>query len=214
MKSENYINEYEEIIKKIKDIVSAKIVTDEDGQIEEIHVLAKPNRNPKQLVRDIESTLMAKYGSQIDHRKISIAQMDRNCEISKRGRLIFDRLESTVQGTLSEIKVVLKDESGNEYEGISKGVRSKRNKLRLVACATLNAVEQYIENPNIFTIEEVVISDIANHDIVIVGMSMVTMPGEEILTGAAVVKKELNETIVRATLCAVNRKICNSKLYT
>ena len=204
MKSENIINEYEEVIKKIKDIVSAKIVTNENGQIEEIHVLANPNRNPKQLVRDIESTLMATYGSQTDHRKISIAQIDNHYELDKMSRLIFDRLESTVWGTLFEIKVVLKEKNGNEYHGTSKGVRSASNKLRLAACATLNAAEQYIKSPNIFNIEEVMVSDIANHDIVIVGVSKITTLGEEILPGVAVVKEDLNETIVMATLCAVD----------
>jgi hypothetical protein len=40
----------------------------------EVHVLAQAGLAPKQLVRNIESALLAQLGLKIDHRKISIAQ--------------------------------------------------------------------------------------------------------------------------------------------
>jgi hypothetical protein len=47
-------------------------------QLTEIHVLASTDRNPKQIARDIQSTLFAVYGVEIDHRIISIAQLPQN----------------------------------------------------------------------------------------------------------------------------------------
>src|SRR5881296_2922362 len=44
------------------------------GEISEIHVLAQTDIPPKQVVRNIESALMAQLGVRIDHRKISVAQ--------------------------------------------------------------------------------------------------------------------------------------------
>src|ERR671920_2360815 len=44
------------------------------GEVSEVHVLAQSGLAPKQLVRNIESALLAQLGLKIDHRKISIAQ--------------------------------------------------------------------------------------------------------------------------------------------
>ena len=50
------------------------MVTTPLGEVSEVHVLAQAGLQPKQLVRNIESALLAQLGLKIDHRKISIAQ--------------------------------------------------------------------------------------------------------------------------------------------
>ena len=50
------------------------MVTTPLGEVSEVHVLAQSGLAPKQLVRNIESALLAQLGLKIDHRKISIAQ--------------------------------------------------------------------------------------------------------------------------------------------
>jgi len=42
--------------------------------VSEIHVLTTSDQQAKQVVRNIESALMAQLGLKIDHRKISVAQ--------------------------------------------------------------------------------------------------------------------------------------------
>jgi hypothetical protein len=42
--------------------------------VSEIHILAQSGLAPKQIVRNIESALLAQLGLRVDHRKISIAQ--------------------------------------------------------------------------------------------------------------------------------------------
>ncbi|HHY13189.1 MAG TPA: hypothetical protein GX526_00895 [Thermoanaerobacterales bacterium] len=207
MDREEIVKNYEEMLNKIKDIISTKIVVDDSGQIEEIHVLAEPHRDPKYLVRDIESTLIAAYGSKIDHRKISVAQQVYNDSFYKGSRLIFDRLGLTISGNILEVNISLEDEDGNKCTGSSKGIITNRNRLRLIGIAVLDAIEQHLGNPNIFTIEEVIISNIAGHEAVMIGVSMIRDFEEEILVGSAIVKKDINETVVRATLDAINRKI-------
>jgi len=44
------------------------------GEVSEIHVLTTSDQQAKQVVRNIESALMAQLGLKIDHRKISVAQ--------------------------------------------------------------------------------------------------------------------------------------------
>jgi len=65
----------EKLLLELDGVGSLKIVPDGAGGIEEIHVLSSSSLGPKQIVRNIESALLAEFGLQIDHRKISIARV-------------------------------------------------------------------------------------------------------------------------------------------
>jgi len=64
----------ENLLTSLEGILSARVVTTPLGEVSEVHVLAHAGLAPKQLVRNIESALLAQLGLKIDHRKISIAQ--------------------------------------------------------------------------------------------------------------------------------------------
>jgi hypothetical protein len=55
-------------------VLSARVVTTPLGEVSEVHVLAQSGLSPKQIVRNIESALLAQLGLKIAHRKISVAQ--------------------------------------------------------------------------------------------------------------------------------------------
>ena len=63
----------EELLSTLADVVSARIVASVSGEVETIHVLVTGDLSPKQMVRNIESALMAQLGMRVDHRKISVA---------------------------------------------------------------------------------------------------------------------------------------------
>ncbi|MGD8496940.1 MAG: hypothetical protein PVF05_12195, partial [Gemmatimonadales bacterium] len=64
----------EKLLVELEGVGSLKIVPDGHGGIDEVHVLSSSSLSPKQIVRNIESALLAEFGLQIDHRKISIAR--------------------------------------------------------------------------------------------------------------------------------------------
>src|ERR671911_780623 len=64
----------ENLLTSLEGILSVRVVTTPLGEVSEVHVLAQSGLAPKQLVRNIESALLAQLGLTIDHRKISIAQ--------------------------------------------------------------------------------------------------------------------------------------------
>src|SRR4051812_32308117 len=64
----------ENLITTLTGILSARVVVTPLGEVSEVHVLTKSDMQPKQVVRNIESALMAQLGFKIDHRKISVAQ--------------------------------------------------------------------------------------------------------------------------------------------
>lgn len=54
--SEHVVAErYEAAIRQVEGVVSCKVVLSDEGQIEEIHIMASTKRNPKQIVRDVET---------------------------------------------------------------------------------------------------------------------------------------------------------------
>ena len=63
----------EELIASLTDVVSVRITATESGSVDAIHVLVTGDTPPKQVVRNIESALMAQLGLRVDHRKVSIA---------------------------------------------------------------------------------------------------------------------------------------------
>ncbi|MEO8029532.1 MAG: hypothetical protein ABI765_01720 [Gemmatimonadota bacterium] len=64
----------ENLLTSLEGVLSARVVTTPLGEVSEVHVLAQAGLSPKQLVRNIESALLAQLGLKIDHRKISVAQ--------------------------------------------------------------------------------------------------------------------------------------------
>src|SRR5882724_10716487 len=64
----------ENLLTSLEGILSARVVTTPLGEVSEVHILAHAGLQAKQLVRNIESALLAQLGLKIDHRKISIAQ--------------------------------------------------------------------------------------------------------------------------------------------
>src|SRR5258706_11407697 len=64
----------ENLITALTGVLSARVVVTPLGEVSEVHVLTNSDMQPKQVVRNIESALMAQLGFKIDHRKISVAQ--------------------------------------------------------------------------------------------------------------------------------------------
>lgn len=64
----------ENLLTSLSGVLSARVVTTPMGEVSEIHILAQAGVAPKQIVRNVESALLAQLGLKVDHRKISVAQ--------------------------------------------------------------------------------------------------------------------------------------------
>ena len=67
------IKRAEELILTLPGVISARIIAGDSGAIDQIHVLTTSELTPKQMVRNIESALIAHLAMRIDHRKMSVA---------------------------------------------------------------------------------------------------------------------------------------------
>ena len=68
------VDEAEALLRTLPAIASAKVLRDADGIVRDVHVLATTDLGPKQIVRNVESALLARFGVRLDHRAISVAQ--------------------------------------------------------------------------------------------------------------------------------------------
>lgn len=196
----------EHIIRQLRDVLSARVVVDKTGAIQEIHVLVSSNRSPKQVVRDIESALLASHGIVVDHRKISVAQMQGALLRSVRNRLRVADVEITINGTKAQATVHL--QRGSEtFTGQAAGQGSQVNQLRLIANATVRAVEQSCRMTDQIAIEDINPNVmVAGRQIVIAVVNMLSQYGEDVLTGSALVRNDVNRAVVNAVLDALNRR--------
>ena len=64
----------EALLRTLPAIASARLLRDADGTVRDVHVLATTDLAPKQIVRNVESALLARFGIRLDHRAISVAQ--------------------------------------------------------------------------------------------------------------------------------------------
>jgi hypothetical protein len=186
------VAEIEEALCQVAEIKAARVVTSTEGVIQEIHVLALPSKAPKQLVRDIESTIMASFGIPVDHKKISIAQLGQ------------EMLPKTDQQDTVSVELEL---DGDNYTGEASGAASQTARLRLVAQATLNAVEQYTHGSYSFALEDVSVVHLGRERVAVCCMALVTPLGEQTYAGSALVHQNEKDSIVKATLDAINRRM-------
>lgn len=196
----------EGVIRQLREVLSVRVIVDRSGAIQEIHVLISSNRSPKQVVRDIESALLASHGIVVDHRKISVAQLQGTLLRSVRNRLRVADVELAVNGTKAEATVHL--QRGSEtFTGQAAGQGSQSNQLRLIATATVRAVEQACRMTDQIAVEEINPNVVvAGRQIVVAVVNMLSQYGEDVLTGSALVRNDVNRAVVNAVLDALNRR--------
>jgi hypothetical protein len=211
--SPHLILEIETALSQVAEIRAARIVSSDEGVIQEIHILADPSKSPKQLVRDIESTIMAQFGIPIDHKKVSIAQLGRESIIEEtedttqlHARARIHSVHTDVMGVRAVATVTLELE-GEMYAGTAEGPASTTGRRRLVGQATLNAVEKYTNGSFGFALEDVALVTLGRERVAVSVVILVTPLGEQALAGSALARQSENDSLVRATLDAINRRL-------
>ncbi len=199
------VKELEEALRSLKGVQGARVVINEAGEVEEIHVVVESQRSPKQMVRDVESLLLARFNLSVDHRKISVAQLGEERKLVEK-RLKFHDLSLSVAGTRAKTVVRLK--KGEEIlEGEATGAASSRNILTLFSQATLNAVAKCLPDEVAFSLNDILLMDSKGRETVVVLVDLLSPEGEEPLAGAALVKQDVGKAAVLATLSAINRRL-------
>lgn len=96
---------------------------------------------------------------------------------------------------------------GQLFPGESSAAATPSSVHRSVAQATLRAVEAVVGERARFELEQLELNQLGPDRAVVVVVSMLTRVGSERLTGVSVVREDVRQAVIRATLDALNRRI-------
>ncbi len=201
-------------LSRLRGIVSARVVTDERGEIVEIHVLADQGRHPKQISRDIESALFSEFGIRVDHRKISIAQTRDMEESQTETRLKFLGIDYSIDRASARARVSV-GRGDETYIGAATTAGGNVNQEQLVARATLEAVMEYLRNTSLrngevaMELRDFSRSETNGRAFFAVTVRVHGERGDLDLIGSAIVRDDPWRAAACATLDAINRRLAS-----
>ncbi|MEJ2722407.1 MAG: hypothetical protein P8181_14910 [bacterium] len=215
---------------RIQGVSSCRISTDEAGEITEVHVVATAKKAPKFVARDVESCLKAMAGVEVDHRKIGVVVFDSDEGDSNEGEPPAEE-ESTDAGGepvvefpveeypsrfefqsvnlfISQASVQAEVElvrDGTEVLGRAHNTNMSFSPMWTVAEATLKAVTELLDEQLslcLAVVQEVHLGEVTAF---LVKVDVIRKRERKSLAGCSIFSGNANQTVVFATLDAVNR---------
>ena len=194
----------EKTIEKLNSVISSKIILGENKEIEEVHIVSNGFRAAKQIVRDIQSVLIATYNVQIDHKIISIAEIQDESLKKAQSRLKLVSISHDNKGQKVAIKVSL-DNNRDVFENSTAGINTSRNIDRMLVDVTLKTVEDAYGYEDTFILEDIKLVNVSMEKVVIVVITCIKDSYIKRLCGSSLIKSDYKEAVVKATLDALNR---------
>jgi len=206
----------ENLITSLTGVLSARVVVTPQGEVSEVHVLTQNDMHPKQVVRNIESALMAQLGLKIDHRVISVAQTadvrpieqmqdDAVKNRAKRRVVIFRSLDvrpaTRAQRVLIRVKLAFED---SEAEAEEQGTDTVRNRVEAAARAASQCLDELMPD-NSIALEGATLVDAFDRKFVMVAVHGLGGREAMLMTGTAEIRESAERSAVLAVLDATNR---------
>jgi hypothetical protein len=211
--SDTELHELEDELCRLGGVLAVRVVGDRNGRPIEVHVLADQSKPAKQTVRDVRAVAQTMFGLELDHRIVSVAQLDSAAEhvvdsasttLAPRTRV--GRVNFEAQGVRADVRVVLID-GELEYSGYAEGSVAAVARPQLVALATLDAVRQADSAAEAIHVVSADITRVGPTRVAVVSVVYVEPPVELFVSGSAVVRQDRDEAVARAMLDATNRRL-------
>lgn len=198
------IQELEETLSRLASINAVRIKAEGD-RITEVHVLASPEKAPKQVVRDVQTLALARFGITIDRRTISVVQIGPGKLAADEDRPAIMGVHEIPEGPRTTVAVTL-GWHGEEYVGTATGPAAQSARLRLVGEAALRAIESLLHD-DALALDSIGAPSIGMKTVIVAVVVATGEYGEEVSVGSALSNGDDSETAVRAVLDALNRRI-------
>lgn len=196
----------EQAMCQVAGVIGARLVPGFEREVDELHVLSGASRAPKQTVRDVQTLLMARFGVTIDHRVVSVVQIDEPQGLASSARVVIDRVGVTQSGVTVTAEVVVRD-ADTEYVGNGEGPSSATGHRRATARATLDALGPLLGSEHAVELEGTEITDVVGRPVAVTLVHFRTPRGELTVSGSALVRGSEPDAIARSVLDALNRTI-------
>ena len=206
----------ENLLTSLEGVLSARVVTTPLGEVSEVHILAQAGLQAKQLVRNVESALLAQLGLRVDHRKISIAQTAevRPIETLERHAVRERSLQRTVlfegvaiqpgRKPARQMVQVSLSVGGRTEAAEEESADSVRGRVEAAARATVALLDRLLEKGSL-ALEGARLVQTMDRDLVFAGVQAMSGRDTVLLTGTAQVKEHPERAAVLAVLDATNR---------
>lgn len=143
------LRELEDELCRLTGVLGVRIVGDRIGRPVEVHVLADHTKPAKQTVRDVRAVAQTVFGIELDHRIVSVAQLETDERDEPLGielprpeqRARVGTINVETSGVRADVRVVLLD-GDREITGYAEGSVASLVRAQLVATAALDAVRQ------------------------------------------------------------------------
>jgi hypothetical protein len=228
----SWTTKVEAAIRTLRDVEGASIQAEGD-EIREVHVLTSSKRPAKQIVRDVQTLLLTRFNHPIDHRVVSVAytdptgrhQQSRGAATAERhasadgarpdelrdtaaavDRIRFVSANMYVSGSRVQAQVELKWR-GTPRMGSASGWSTRDGAYRLIASATIAAIQEYLGDGLALSLEGVEMTRLGRQPVVVVALELLAHRDHKMLVGCCSVGKDRQQATVLATLAAVNRVV-------
>jgi hypothetical protein len=195
-------------IASLPDVQSCNVEFNPDGSISAIHIVSSTKRSPKQIVRDVESVMLADFGIKVDHRKVSIARVEekeeRRGEKPQRPKLVAMKLATS--GGRGSAEVTL-ERGGLTVTGEASGVVEGGGNLRLVVNAAFRALEKMVGPDASLELLDVVRIRSGERKAVVVLANFISATDVRRLAGCVQFDRDEQKAAALAALDASNRII-------
>lgn len=237
MPSLRLLPELEAAIRQIPGVRAASVVTDPQAEPTEVHVLAAPGKPAKQVVRDVQSLAMAQYDIDLDHRIVSVVQIDNDTAdevVTDHGDMGADvpvepnrgptpdrsdsleQVEAAARPVITEITL---RSTGSEAEvEVSLALGEDQFVGLATGAGAATQRPRLVAQATLIALAELLglPADVESASIVDTGTNPVALVvitisvprlGSQSVAGSAVVRGDEADAIARAVLSAVNRRI-------
>ena len=223
------VSDAESLLRTLPGVISAKVVKHDSGGIKEIHLLATTEHAPKQVVRNVESAMLARFGAHVDHRAVSVARTaeesrqppvpmptpataptsapaTRSAEAPGRG-IYFEDVEARRSRKRGLSCTVTLRAGAKLYSGEAAGAESGRARGELAATATVNALQGLLAENVTLAFESCITVEATDRAFAFVVVSGRAGRETTYLSGSCEVKDNLETAAVLAVLDATERGI-------
>jgi hypothetical protein len=201
-------------LRAVPGVTDAGVTPDDDGGLGTLRLDLEPGVDEAAVASTVGRLLREQFGLGVDADRVQIVEdavvdLEPQATVPEQrmvGRPAISRMHLVSSGLDVTASVTLS--SGERTAvGEARGAASQSGVHRAVATATLRAVEELVDGQMRCELDHLEVTPMGNERTVLVSLTLLTSKGTERLTGAAGVREDVRQAVIRATLDALNRRL-------